>query len=400
MEYGNATVNKYRDKWRGQVKYKDENGKWRSKTKMLPAKGKREAQKLADQWRNQLQKEADIASNAPDTGETVYQYVERHIEGKATYVEPSTLKDYRGRLKKLSWLGNVELDALTPDMVEDWVRGISKTYSPKTVKKALTLLRMAMKQAVERDRLQKDPTRGVRPPKEQNAGVNALDERERGKVLNVLDALDTLDSVQLGIKIALLTGMREAEICALQWRDINLNAGTISVNRALGTAEHGRLYLKEPKTRESKRTVSMPGELARNLSRRRGQMEAQCLAAGIGFREDFYVIGEIDGGYTKPHALSIRWKNLANSLGLVGTQGKRPTFHDLRHTYATTAVAANIDIKTVSNALGHSNAAMTLNTYASVDPDAQRRAADTMEAMYNAARKAAQPRIIPLEGTA
>ena len=186
----------------------------------------------------------------------------------------------------------------------------------------------------------------------------------------------------------------------MQWGDVDLNAGTICVTRSIGTAEHGTYYLKEPKTAESMRTVSVPGELISDLSRRRGQMEAQCLAAGIGFREDFFVIGEISGSYMKPHELSIRWKNLANSLELVGTQGKRPSFHDLRHTYATTAIAAGIDVKTVSNALGHSNTAMTLNTYASEDPDAQRRAADTMGAAYEAARKAAQPRIIPLAGTA
>jgi len=63
---------------------------------------------------------------------------------------------------------------------------------------------------------------------------------------------------------------------------------------------------------------------------------------------------------------------------LVGTQGRVPTFHDLRHTFATAAIAEGVDVKTVSSILGHTNAAMTLNVYASADPAAKRAAAKTI----------------------
>jgi integrase len=66
-------------------------------------------------------------------------------------------------------------------------------------------------------------------------------------------------------------------------------------------------------------------------------------------------------------------------MGLVGTQGRRPTFHDLRHTFATFAIAEGIDVKTVSSIMGHANAAMTLDIYASADADAKRAAAMTID---------------------
>jgi integrase len=66
-------------------------------------------------------------------------------------------------------------------------------------------------------------------------------------------------------------------------------------------------------------------------------------------------------------------------MNLIGTEGKRCTFHDLRHTFATAAIAAGVDVKTVSSILGHANAAMTLNVYASADPDAKRRAAAVID---------------------
>ena len=65
-------------------------------------------------------------------------------------------------------------------------------------------------------------------------------------------------------------------------------------------------------------------------------------------------------------------------LNLIGTQGKPPKFHDLRHTFATRAIANGVDVKSVSSILGHANAAMTLNIYASADPDATRRAMDAV----------------------
>ena len=63
-------------------------------------------------------------------------------------------------------------------------------------------------------------------------------------------------------------------------------------------------------------------------------------------------------------------------MGLVGTQGRRPTFHDLRHTFATYAISECMDVKTVSSILGHTSAAMTLNIYASADPSLKRRRRD------------------------
>ena len=107
-------------------------------------------------------------------------------------------------------------------------------------------------------------------------------------------------------------------------------------------------------------------------------MQAECMAAGTPFDASMFVCGTVEGKPMHPHNLWRRWNGLVTAMGLIGTEGKPPTFHDLRHTYATTAIANGVDVKTVSNQMGHSNAAMTLNTYASVDPDAARRAADKM----------------------
>lgn len=79
----------------------------------------------------------------------------------------------------------------------------------------------------------------------------------------------------------------------------------------------------------------------------------------------------------------------------MGTQGKEPSFHDLRHTFATTAISEGVDVKSVASILGHTNAAMTLNIYASADPDAKRRAAKTVSEALE--RKPKDARVIQLK---
>ncbi len=95
---------------------------------------------------------------------------------------------------------------------------------------------------------------------------------------------------------------------------------------------------------------------------------------------EVYVVGRGDR-WADPSVLGREWGVFAKLNGVRGTEGRLCTFHDLRHTWATAAVAAGIDIKTVSSNLGHANAAMTLNIYASADPEAKRRAAEVMDSV-------------------
>lgn len=377
MKYSSAQLVEKAGKWRGQLQYKDAEGKWHKTTKMLSAKGKREAQKELEAWRAEMEGAALKASGEhPD--ETVADYVSQYIESRVSYVERSTLYGYRQLLKKQirPYIGDVPLDELEPDAVQAWVNALSADYTPVVVRKAFTLLKSAMTQAVERDRLLKNPTRTVKPPKLAAPKPNALDERGRAALMAVLD-IPGLSPAMLGVKIALYTGMREGEICGLRWKDVDVDSERLMVSDAIGS-EGGSYYIKDPKTGGSRRVVAFPSELAASLSDRLADVEKQCLAAGVPFSGNLFVLGGADGSFMPPHYLHRKWKSLADAMELVGTQGKRPTFHDLRHTYATTAISNGVDVKTVSSQLGHANAAMTLNTYASADPDAKRRAAETI----------------------
>ena len=111
-------------------------------------------------------------------------------------------------------------------------------------------------------------------------------------------------------------------------------------------------------------------------------MTEECEEAGIDTDSDdfeayfgsLYVLGTADGRWHNPTSLSREWSALASAMGLMGSQGRRVCYHDLRHSFATRAIAAGADVRSVSAVLGHANVSMTLNVYADASPDGKQRA--------------------------
>lgn len=441
MRYESAQLRKHGSKWRGQLKYREYTGEWstedgevfdseedalkhkreeelekqpkrlfvwKSKSKVLDATGKRDAQNKLKEWRDKMEREAEdevVREQNPAHGVTVAEYVAAYIAERAQGVTPTTVSGYKQLLNNViaPAFEGVALADLDPAKVGAWLTDERERgkYTAVTIRKAFMLLKSATKQAVERDELPKDPTRTVKAPRPDEGKPNALDERGRGRVAAFLD-IEPTDPASIAIRLALFCGMRRGEICGLRWRNVDTKGGVLSVVESVGMAdkadlkgnasnlEFSGLYVKAPKNRKSARVVSFPASVGRALEARRAAMKADCMAAGVSFRDDMFVCGDVEGNPLHPHQLYRRWTATAEALGLVGTQGRAVTFHDLRHTYATTAIAHGIDVKTVSESMGHTNAAMTLNRYASADPDAARRATETLERAFEAERKAAE----------
>jgi integrase len=277
-------------------------------------------------------------------------------------------------------MGDIMLLDLRPDDIQRWENALNaRGLKPATVRKAHTLLKSALNQAVMLERLERNPAAAVRPPKLPAYSPNALDDTQRRRLMAFLDQ-GAPTTTNMAVRMALMTGMREGEICGLRWCDVDLAARTLWVRQAIAR-DHGRFYVKPPKTAGSMRDIPLPTDLINLLDVRRRTMLEGCVEAGVrlsGGLGQLYVFGGIDGSFLHPHEIWRQWKTIAACLGLVGTQGRVPTFHDLRHTFATAAIAEGVDVKTVSSILGHTNAAMTLNVYASADPAAKRAAAETI----------------------
>ncbi|MDY4719219.1 MAG: tyrosine-type recombinase/integrase [Collinsella sp.] len=394
-------------KWQGILKYRDlemspdndllERGAWRQITKLfdIPCyptnnRGKKAAEDALASWKRQLvdseperAREEELKRQGRLTpASTVSEFVDAYLAKQGKRVERSTMAGYRRMAGYIAdGIGATKVRALTPDMVERWLDGLSKHLAPVTVNKALTVLKATLRYAVDTRALDYSPAEAVRPVKKQRIEPNYLDAAQRRILLEDLDANGCGENRNpasaIGIKLALFTGMRAGEICGLKWNDVDFKHRVVHVRRAIGRDESGS-YVKETKNGGSRRDIPMTETVCEMLRQYREQLSQRLSEADIRLDGSMYVLGDPNGSYLTPRLLSTSFWRRAKRLELKGSQGKRPTFHDLRHTFATTAIAEGVDVKSVSSILGHADASMTLNVYASADPEAKRNAVETV----------------------
>ena len=161
----------------------------------------------------------------------------------------------------------------------------------------------------------------------------------------------------------------------LRWADVDLRAGQLAIRQTLVTADMVTLF-GEPKSRRSRRVVALDGTTLDALQRHRRHQLEEKLALGPGYDDHDLVFARADGRPYEPDEFSREFDRKIKRLGV-----PRIRLHDLRHTWATLALQAGIHPKVVSERLGHSTIAITLDTYSHVTPSLQREAADQVAAV-------------------
>jgi integrase len=190
-----------------------------------------------------------------------------------------------------------------------------------------------------------------RPP-EGRTEARVLDASEQAALEKYVLSLS--DGAALGVYICLHTGLRVGEICALQWRDVDVAAGTLTVRRTVQriSADGGtQLIVDAPKSRSSRRTLPLSPKAAALIRSRAGAAETY-VVTGTGQPMD-------------PRTMQNRFKRMLSGAGVADAN-----FHALRHTFATRCIERGCDPKTLSDILGHADVSTTLNVY--VHPSVER----------------------------
>lgn len=280
-------------------------------------------------------------------------------------VEPSTADDYGKSLRAWVSLADLELRDVSRRHVEAAMRRmLSDGRVPSTVRKRLVTLRHMFDDAVSYGDVPSNPCDGIRNPKQRMTPRNYLPVEERERLKARIESSNI--QITVAAAIALYAGLREAEICALRASDVNLESGVGWVRWAVGR-ERGGTYLKDAKNGHA-RDFPIPEPLSMAIGR--------WVDANSVHGNSFLLTGT--DRWADPIVIGRKWGSLCEIEGFLGVLGKPPTFHDLRHTYATVAISAGVDVKTVSSVLGHSSAAMTLDVYAVADPVAKRMSAEVV----------------------
>ena len=384
MKYSNPSVRERGDgRWQVRFRYKD-GDKWKTLSRNVEATSRRDATKKATQLHRRLEEEAEREVLREVVGldedeALVDKFLERYIAGieRSGQIERTTAAGYRSSAAHICrYITGIRIDQITGDMIIEMQDKLLNDdgLCADSVAKDHRLLKQALSYAVEVGYLDKSPfTKSIRAPKRRRREPNALDDAERQRLLTALDAM--VDSeLTLAVRLGLSAGLRREEICGLRWRDVDFKRNLILVRNAV-TEAGGHSFEKGPKSETSRRDIPLEPDLRERLEAKYRRIFASSGKAKAAGR---YVIETSEGRWYLPSRLGKEFSTLARSLDLVGTAGKVITLHDLRHTYATYLIARGVDVKTVASLMGHADAMVTLNVYASADPTARQQAAEVV----------------------
>lgn len=317
--------------------------------------------------------------------ETVGQYLNRWLEEIRPSVRPKTWAWYKMQcqLYLIPNLGQIPLQKLAPLHIQSLYRKLLESgrtgdtstgkkgqgLSPAAVRGVHRTLRRALGLAVKWGLLVRNPAEAVEQPKRAKAEQKTLAPEE---IARLLDASKKTERYSFYLA-AVTTGMREGELLGLRWQDVDLERGTATVKQQLSRAgEHPSF--SEPKTAHGARIVSLPESLVVALRKAKSVEEEERKAYGKDY-QNYDLVWHVPGGRPiNPRNLNRQFKSLLKKAGLPDMR-----FHDLRHTHATILLQAGTHPKVVQERLGHSQIAVTMDTYSHVIPALQTQAAQDID---------------------
>lgn len=264
-------------------------------------------------------------------------------------------------------LGNIEIQELSAPIINRFIEeklksgrldkngGLSASY----VRSIALIINSAVKFAINEDMCLPLKNNILKPvPESKEMRVLSLDEQEKLEFYLLHNICETT----LGILVSLYTGLRIGEICALSWDNVDFNEMIIHVrytvarvtNNYSDQPQKSLLLIDKPKTKSSIRDIPIPSKLYGIMKDYKKNFNSK------------YLVSSTDN-FLSPRTYEYRFHRVAESVGL-----SEINYHALRHTFATRCIEAGVDVKSLSEMLGHSNVSITLNTYVHSSMDLKR----------------------------
>ena len=289
-------------------------------------------------------------------------------------IRPTTARSYQGSIElhiiprigcsKLNKLTGRDIQKLYKDLMENGrLRKAQKSKQPglssTTVRGIHMMLHNALDRAVKERLILRNPTEDCIIPKVQKQEMKILHPEDMKAYLEAAEKRGVLPMFYL----ELVSGIRKGELVALRWEDLDVEHRTISVSKQALGGLGKELVVNRPKTENSIRAISIPQDAVDLL-----------VQAHEKHPENPYLFpSPLTGGMYHPDSVVNLHKKILKDAGL-----EHIRFHDLRHTFATMALQNGVDVKTVSNMLGHYDAGFTLRTYTHATRQMQQQAAEKM----------------------
>jgi integrase len=308
---------------------------------------------------------------------TVGAYLDRfQSDWIAVHVSARTAERYHSLLDHARrHLGGRQLQKLRPADLATFYADLSRSgLAPRTIRHVHGLVFQALRQAKIWGVIRDNVAESVKPPPVPDHELPILQPDRARELLEALRGRP----FYLIASVALASGMRRNEILGLRWRDVDLDAGRLRVELSLEeTTAHG-IRLKAPKTRNGRRTISLPPHIVTELRAHWRAQQEQRLAIGMGKAPpDSQVLAGVDGKPQSPSTVTKAWPRAMAAAGMPGV-----TLHSLRHTHASMLIASGMDVLTISRRLGHGSPTITLRVYGHLIHGTDDHAAQIMEAAF------------------
>jgi len=306
-------------------------------------------------------------------GQTLAQYLATWLETVRPSLKAKAFRSYEQltRVHVLPTLGRTPLTKVTPQQLQ-WLYAtrLEAGSSTTTVHHVHTVLHTALEAGLRLGLVQRNVCDLVDPPRMRHYEIHVLTPAQ----VQILLQASQGHRLEALFFVALATGMRQGELLALKWQDVDLERGHLTVRATLQRNRGGGFVLVPPKTKRSRRRVVLPTVAIQALIAHRKRQDIERQTLGMAWDEQGFVFTNrlgrpLDG----IHVLRRALRPLLLRAGLPPIR-----FHDLRHTAATLLLIQGVNPKVVSEVLGHSNVSITLEIYSHVLPDLQRLAADAM----------------------
>ncbi|WP_299996117.1 site-specific integrase [uncultured Clostridium sp.] len=301
--------------------------------------------------------------------------------------KPATKAHYSFFFKKYivnSPIYNIKLIDLNAIHIQKYYNDlINKGVTVNTIKGLNKIVLPSIRYAYDVNKIVKDFSRLIVLPKENRIndtkGITIFTEEEQKIFINAIKG----HNLEMLFTTALFTGMRQGELLALTWEDIDLTNNTINVNKSYKYVTNviTNKYedtISKPKTKSGIRVVPIPAFLSQKLKQHKiKQKELRLTCANLWSNNNLIFCNQF-GKYLSSSNISKNLKNILKNNNL-----KPLRFHDLRHTYATRLFELGENPKTVSTILGHSNISITLDTYTHVLDDLKEKTVSKLDLLYN-----------------
>jgi integrase len=350
---------------------------------------RREAESALAKLIAQVSSEGSLGSPATTVGELIERWWQ-HVQPD---LSPNTARGYRSKIDQylLPALGALPLRRFTTQRIDDFYRALrarggrnNQPLAVNTVRSAHAILHRSCGQAVRWGWLARNPAALASPPRGRQSESEIPDPAQLVAVFAL--AGERNPDLAVIAHVAVMTGARRAELCGLQWSDLDLDGGSGRIERSI--ADTNALEVKPPKTRRSRRVVALDPTTVEMLRARKTRAQQRAVACGVTLTPKGYVFSDDPDGARplRPLVLTGRWRRLAKVAGV------KCRFHDLRHFTATQLIAAGIAVTTVSERLGHASAKMTVDVYGHPVRGADRHAAEVLARLLTGPAVGERPR--------